>query len=71
MQNKKYFCYEIYKNLAIWSFNGNLSYNPCSFYSGYIKTSDTFDIAQVWNSPEHNQLKSMVDQDLPIPGCSA
>jgi|694.fasta_scaffold86201_4 MoaA/NifB/PqqE/SkfB family radical SAM enzyme len=71
MQNKKYFCYEIYKNLAIWSFNGNLSYNPCSFYSGYIKTSNTFDIAQVWNSPEHNQLKSMVDQDLPIPGCSA
>jgi organic radical activating enzyme len=69
MQSKKYFCYEIYKNLAIWSKNGKLSYNPCSFYSGYIKTSDQFDLLQVWNSPEHNQLKSMIEQDIPIPGC--
>lgn len=70
MQSKKYFCYEIYKNLAIWSKNGKLSYNPCSFYSGYIKTSDEFDLSQVWNSPEHNQLKLMIEQDKPIPGCA-
>ena len=70
MQSKKYFCYEIYKNLAIWSNNGKLSYNPCSFYSGYIKTSDEFDLSQVWNSPEHNRLKSIIEQDKPIPGCA-
>jgi len=70
MQSKKYFCYEIYKNLAVWSKNGKLSYNPCSFYSGYIKTSDEFDLSQVWNSPEHNRLKLMVEQDKPITGCT-
>jgi Radical SAM superfamily/4Fe-4S single cluster domain len=70
MKDKKYFCYEIYKNLAIWSANGKLSYNPCSYYSGYIKTSDKFNLGEVWNSPEHNQLKQMIDKDQPIPGCS-
>jgi MoaA/NifB/PqqE/SkfB family radical SAM enzyme len=70
MKNKKYFCYEIYKNLAIWSANGKLSYNPCSYYTDYIKTSDKFDLSEVWNSPEHNQLKQMIDNDQPIPGCS-
>jgi MoaA/NifB/PqqE/SkfB family radical SAM enzyme len=71
MQFKKYFCYEIYKNLAIWSKNGNLNYNPCSFYSGYIKTTTEFNLDTVWNSPEHNQLKTLIDNDLPVPGCSA
>jgi len=70
MKDKKYFCYEIYKNLAIWSANGKLLYNPCSYFSGYIKTSDSFNLEDVWNSLEHNQLKQMIDNDQPIPGCS-
>jgi len=70
MKDKKYFCYEIYKNLAIWSANGKLSYNPCSYFSGYIKTSDNFNLEDIWNSPEHNQLKQMIEEDQPIPGCS-
>lgn len=71
MKNKKYFCYEIYKNLAIWSHNGKLGYNPCSFFDGYIKTSSEFDLADVWNSPEHLQLKKCVETDTRIPGCQA
>lgn len=70
MQHKKYFCYEIYKNLAIWSNNGKLSYNPCSYYNGYIKTSDNFNLKNVWNSSEHNKLKLMIEQDTAIPGCA-
>jgi MoaA/NifB/PqqE/SkfB family radical SAM enzyme len=71
MKNKKYFCYEIYKNLAIWSHNGKLGYNPCSFFDGYIKTSSEFDLADVWNSPEHLELKKCVETDTRIPGCQA
>jgi hypothetical protein len=71
MKNKKYFCYEIYKNLAIWSHNGKLGYNPCSFFKGYIKTSSEFDLADVWNSPEHLELKKCVETDTRIPGCQA
>jgi hypothetical protein len=69
MKDKKYFCYEIYKNLAVWSRNGKLAYNPCSFFKGYIKESDTFDLADVWNSPEHLELKRHVENDIPIQGC--
>jgi hypothetical protein len=70
IQNKKYFCYEIFKNLAIWSFNGKLSYNPCSFYSGYIKSSDQFDLTEVWNSDEHQKIKDLVMNNTPVEGCS-
>jgi hypothetical protein len=69
MQNKKYFCYEIYKNLAIWSTNGKIAYNPCSYFDGFIKTSDKLDISEVWNSPEHQELKKLVENDQPIPQC--
>jgi hypothetical protein len=71
MKNKKYFCYEIYKNLAIWSHNGKLGYNPCSFFDGYIKTSSEFNLADVWNSSEHLKIKKHVETDTPIPGCQA
>ena len=71
MKNKKYFCYEIYKNLAIWSHNGKLGYNPCSFFNGYIKTSSEFNLTDVWNSPEHLELKKCVETDTRIPGCQA
>lgn len=69
MKDKKYFCYEIYKNLAIWSHNGKLGYNPCSFFDGYIKESDRFDLGEIWNSPEHQQLKYNVENNIPIKGC--
>ena len=69
MKNKKYFCYEIYKNLAVWSADGKLGYNPCSFFNGYIKTSSEFNLQDVWNSPEHVKLKEYVENDIPIPGC--
>ena len=71
MKNKKYFCYEIYKNLGIWSYNGQLGYNPCSFFSGHIKTSSEFNLTDVWNSPEHLELKKCVETDTYIPGCQA
>jgi hypothetical protein len=69
MHSKKYFCYEIYKNLAIWSHNGHLAYNPCSFFSGFIKESDSFDLDSIWNGPERAELKRCVETDTPIPGC--
>lgn len=71
MTDKKYFCYEIYKNLAVWSYNDKIGYNPCSFFRGYIKTSNNIDIAEVWNGPEHLALKQSIENDIPIPGCSA
>jgi hypothetical protein len=69
LQNKKYFCYEIYKNLAVWSTNGKISYNPCSYFDGFIKTSDRLDISEVWNSTEHQELKQLIQDDNPIPQC--
>ncbi len=71
MIDKKYFCYEIYKNLAIWSHRDKIGYNPCSFFKGYITTSDSIDITQVWNSPERLALKQSIADDIPIPGCSS
>lgn len=70
MQDKKYFCYEIYKNIAVWSHNGNLGYNPCSFFNGYIKTSNILDIDSVWSSQERLNLKKCVENNVPISGCS-
>jgi len=69
MKDRKYFCYEIYKNLAIWSHNGHLAYNPCSFFSGFIKESDSFDLDSIWNGPERAELKRCVETDTPIHGC--
>ena len=69
MKDRKYFCYEIYKNLAIWSKNGKISYNPCSYFDGFIKTSDNLDISQVWNSKEHQELKQIIQDNKPIPQC--
>jgi MoaA/NifB/PqqE/SkfB family radical SAM enzyme len=69
MIDKKYFCYEIFKNLAVWSHNDKIGYNPCSYFKGYIKVSDKIDIAEVWNSPEHQALKESIRNDIPVPGC--
>lgn len=69
MKDRKYFCYEIYKNLAIWSHNGRLAYNPCSFFNGFIKETDAFDLDSIWNGPERAELKRCVETDTPIHGC--
>lgn len=71
MKDKKYFCYEIYKNLAVWSNGGKIKYNPCSFYSGYIGESSTVDIKNSWNSAGREELKKHVEEDIPIPGCKS
>jgi molybdenum cofactor biosynthesis enzyme MoaA len=69
MKDQKYFCYEIYKNLAIWTHNGHLAYNPCSFFNGFIKESNVFDLDSIWNGPERAELKRCVETDTPILGC--
>lgn len=69
MIDKKYFCYEIYKNLSICSTQDGVNYNPCSIYKGFIKKTKDVDIAEVWNSKEHLEIKSLVENDIPIPGC--
>jgi hypothetical protein len=72
MKDKKYFCYEIYKNLAIASDpSGKVGYSPCSYYRGFIKVSDDIDISKIWNSQEHVALKQSVENDQPIPGCAS
>ena len=71
MIHKKYFCYEIYKNLAVWSTaNGRIGYSPCSYFSEYIKETDSIDIAGIWNSPERAALTNAVENDQPIAGCA-
>lgn len=69
IKNKKYFCYEIYKNIAVWSKNGTVRYTPCS-YSGYeLATTDEVNVSTVWNSQNHVYLKNLIEQDMPVPGC--
>ena len=69
MKSKKYFCYEIFKNIAVYSKNTELSYKPCCFYIGEIKTADKFTLEKIWNSSNHKQLKVSVENDKLIPGC--
>jgi hypothetical protein len=69
MKDKKYFCYEIFKNIAVWSTNGRVGYNPCSLYDGYFETSDQINLTQAWNSDGRKKIIDLVDQDKPIAGC--
>lgn len=71
MKNKKYFCYEIFKNLSIWSRNGDVAYNPCSYYSGEYATSKFIDIEQAWTSSGKQKIINIINQDQPIPGCQS
>jgi len=68
--SKKYFCYEIYKNLSICSKNNKLLYSPCSFYSGHFHSDDKFDLKKVWNGTGHTNLKKNIENNIAIPGCS-
>jgi MoaA/NifB/PqqE/SkfB family radical SAM enzyme len=69
MKDKKYFCYEIFKNISVISHNGKIQYSPCSWYSGHTSESDTIDIKTALQSNEHQKLKEMIMQDQSIPGC--
>lgn len=69
MQDKKFFCYEIFKNLSVWSRNGQIEYSPCSIYSGHIKKSNKLVLNETWNQSEHKLLKQHVEHDRPINGC--
>lgn len=69
MTDKKYSCHELYNNLSVWSFNGKINYNPCSFYNGFFKQTDTLDIADAWDSPTRKNIIKLVNEDQPVPGC--
>jgi hypothetical protein len=71
MTQKKYFCYEIFKNISIWSFNENISYNPCSFYKGYYAHSKNINLDAAWQNPERKKIIDLINQDLPVPGCES
>lgn len=70
MQDKKFFCYEIFKNLSVSTLNGVINYSPCCIFSRNFLQSDQLELEQYWNSNYHQHLKSCVDQDIKIPGCS-
>ena len=69
MKENNYFCYEIYKNIAVWSKNGKIAYNPCSFFNGNIKVTDRIDLGDVWHQKEHKSIMLQVENNQPIPGC--
>jgi hypothetical protein len=67
---KKHFCYEFYKNLAIWSNNSKLEYGPCSYFSGpRFSASTQFDLNEVWNHPQRKIYKLAAENDQPVVGC--
>lgn len=63
------FCYEFFKNQAFWSTRTGVGYNPCSFYSGYIKTD--VDPQTAWYGPEHKELIKDIHKGKLIKGCNA
>lgn len=69
MKDKKYFCYEIFKNIAVWSTNGRIEYNPCSLYDGYFETSDHINLTKAWSSDGRKKIIELISQDQPIKGC--
>lgn len=69
LKKHKHFCYEIFKNISVWSLNGRLAYNPCSFSRGCSKITDGFNLSEVWFSDERQTIKDRVLQDEPIAGC--
>ncbi len=69
MESKDYFCYEIYKNIAVWSKNGKVAYNPCSFFNGYIKETDRINLDDIWHGHEHKTIMMQVKNNQPVSGC--
>jgi len=67
---KKHFCYEFYKNLAIWSNNKKLEYAPCSYFQGSrFGQSTQFDLKDAWNNPQRKIYKIAAENDNPVIGC--
>lgn len=69
MKNKKFFCYEIYKNVSVWSLNGSIKYNPCSLFDGFTHSDTKFDVSAAWNSQPLKQLKIKIENNQAVPGC--
>jgi hypothetical protein len=69
MKESKYFCYEIYKNMSVWSKNGKISYNPCSFFNGHIKQTNKIELEDVWHQKEHRAIMMQVENNMPVAGC--
>ena len=69
IQNKKYFCYEIYKNISVVSHNNKIQYSPCCWYAGHTHESTHMDIDTAIASEKHQALKHLVESDQPVPGC--
>jgi hypothetical protein len=68
MKDKPGFCYEIFKNIAFWSDANGVSYNPCSFYNGFVDSNISADKA--WFGPNHKKIIDIVNQGKLVPGCS-
>jgi hypothetical protein len=68
MKDKQGFCYEIFKNLAVWSHNDSISYNPCSFYAGVIDSN--IKPIQCWNGESRQKIIKLVEENKKIPGCN-
>jgi len=69
MKDKKGFCYEIFKNIAVWNSNSGVSYNPCSFYQGFI--DNNLPIDKVWLGRNHKKIIEIVANNDLVPGCKA
>jgi len=69
MSDNKSFCYEIFKNISIWSYNNNIKYNPCSYYNGFTVETNNLDLSQVWRSMPHRKLMEQSQTGTAIPGC--
>jgi organic radical activating enzyme len=57
--------------LSIFSKNEKFLYNPCSYYNGHFKSDSKFALNEVWNGPEHLNLKNNIENDIPIVGCQS
>lgn len=67
MKKNKGFCYEIFKNQAFWSYNQSISYNPCSFYDGFIDKD--IPPEKSWYGENHRKIIEFVQRDKLVPGC--
>ena len=72
LTDKKYFCYELYKNISVRSHNGEIRYDPCSFWQDepLITSKDTLDIHGAINSPQRRATQHSVENDQPLRGCA-
>ena len=67
---KKHFCYEFYKNLAIWSDNSQLTYAPCCHFQGpQFAQATQFNLQEAWNHPQRKIYKISAETDTPVLGC--